>query len=50
MDADEASVNDEGEVKVVIDHPLMKTVYAIHYDSNKRKFDGIIIISKKVSV
>lgn len=28
--------DDEGEVKVMIDHPLMKTVYAITSDANKR--------------
>jgi hypothetical protein len=29
---------DEGQVKGIIDHPAMKTVYAIGYDANKRKF------------
>ncbi len=31
--------NDEGTVKVIFDHPLMKTVYAIGYDANKRKLN-----------
>jgi hypothetical protein len=37
MDDEETEHNDEGQVKVIIDHPLMKTVYAIGYDANKRK-------------
>jgi hypothetical protein len=36
---DETNQNDEGQVKAIIDHPLMKTVYAITYDANKRKFN-----------
>ncbi len=40
--------NDEGQVKVIIDHPLMKTVYAIHYDANKRKLNWRIFIDKYV--
>jgi peptidylamidoglycolate lyase len=33
--------NDEGQVKVIIDHPLMKTVYAIHYDANKHRLYAV---------
>ena len=39
MDDEETNQNDEGHVKAIIDHPLMKTVYAITYDANKRKLN-----------
>ncbi len=38
MDDEESNENDEGQVKAIIDHPLMKTVYAISYDPHKRRF------------
>ena len=31
--------DNEGQVKITIEHPLMKTVYAIGYDAHKRRFD-----------
>jgi hypothetical protein len=33
--------NDEGEAKLIIDHPLMKSVYAIHYDANKHRLYAV---------
>jgi DNA-binding beta-propeller fold protein YncE len=33
--------NDEGTVKVIFDHPLMKTVYAIGYDANKHRLYAV---------
>lgn len=41
MDDEETNHNDEGEVKAVIDHPLMKTVYAITYDANKHRLYAV---------
>jgi hypothetical protein len=46
MDDEKTNQYDEGDVKLIIDHPLMKTVYAINYDANKRRFYSIIIINK----
>jgi len=33
--------NDEGDVKSIIDHPTMKTVYAISYDANKHRLYAV---------
>ncbi|CAF1118839.1 unnamed protein product [Adineta steineri] len=33
--------NNEGNVKAIIDHPLMKTVYAITYDANKHRLYAV---------
>jgi len=41
MDDEETEHNDEGQVKVIIDHPLMKTVYAIGYDANKHRLYAV---------
>ena len=38
LDDAQTQDNDEGQVKAIIEHPLMKTVYAIAYDANKRSF------------
>lgn len=32
---------DEGEIKAIIDHPLMKTVYAIAYDANQHRLYAV---------
>ncbi|CAF4574327.1 unnamed protein product [Rotaria sp. Silwood2] len=42
-DDDETNEYDQDQVKTIIEHPLMRTVYAIHYDNNKRMFYLIII-------
>ncbi|CAF4612306.1 unnamed protein product, partial [Rotaria sp. Silwood2] len=34
-DDDETNEYDQDQVKTIIEHPLMRTVYAIHYDNNK---------------
>jgi len=41
MDDEESDENDEGQVKAIIDHPLMKTVYAISYDPNKHRLYAV---------
>lgn len=41
LDDEETNRDDEGDVKVMIDHPLMKTVYAIAYDSNKHRLYAV---------
>jgi hypothetical protein len=50
LDDEQMNNNDEGEVKGIIDHPSMKTVYAITHDPNKRKFDlkNILFINKSL--
>ncbi|CAF5104957.1 unnamed protein product, partial [Rotaria sp. Silwood1] len=40
-DDDETNEYDQGQVKAIIDHPLMRTVYAIHYDSNKHRLYAV---------
>jgi len=38
---DDGFDNDEGQVKAIIDHPAMKTVYAIGYDANKHRLYAV---------
>lgn len=33
--------NSEGQVKLILDHPAMKTVYAIQYDGNKHRLYAV---------
>ncbi|CAF5099866.1 unnamed protein product, partial [Rotaria socialis] len=40
-DDDETNENNQSQVKAIIDHPLMRTVYAIHYDPIKRIYSEI---------
>jgi hypothetical protein len=37
----------DGQAKVILDNPLMKTVYAISYDANKRKLNSKNLIGIK---
>ncbi|CAF4310392.1 unnamed protein product [Rotaria magnacalcarata] len=39
---DETNENNQSQVKAIIDHPLMRTVYAIHYDPIKLIYYEII--------
>ncbi|CAF0821476.1 unnamed protein product [Rotaria sordida] len=38
---DDDQTNDYDQVKAIIDHPLMKTVYAIDYDPNKHRLYAV---------
>ncbi|CAF3392535.1 unnamed protein product, partial [Rotaria socialis] len=41
---DETNENNQSQVKAIIDHPLMRTVYAMYYDPIKRIYYEIINI------
>ncbi|CAF1263579.1 unnamed protein product [Rotaria magnacalcarata] len=38
---DETNENNQSQVKAIIDHPLMRTVYAIHYDPIKHRLYAV---------
>ncbi|CAM4924423.1 unnamed protein product [Rotaria socialis] len=40
-DDDETNENNQSQVKAIIDHPLMRTVYAIHYDPIKHRLYAV---------
>ncbi|CAF1489357.1 unnamed protein product [Adineta ricciae] len=37
----DGQMDEEGQVKAIIDHPLMKTVYAITYDAHKHRLYAV---------
>lgn len=41
LDDEQTEDNDEGQVKAIIEHPLMKSVYAIAYDANKHRLFAV---------